>query len=93
MFNLLLMKPLGIEQGSRIPRWMLKMYACKNDRKRILFRKSSLLSNYTLKISNTTFEVRTNNAELDFNYSPIFNVDVAFERTRKWPEESEYVFF
>ncbi|UVE15063.1 Hydroxysteroid dehydrogenase [Monkeypox virus] len=89
MFNLLLMKPLGIEQGSRIPRWMLKMYACKNDMKRILFRKPSILNNYTLKISNTTFEVCTNNAELDFNYSPIFDVDVAFERTRKWLEESE----
>ncbi|AOP31644.1 3 beta-hydroxysteroid dehydrogenase/delta 5-_4 isomerase [Skunkpox virus] len=85
-FNLMLMNPLGIQLGSRIPKWILKLHACKNDIMRILFKKHSILNNYTLKISNNTFEVRTNLAELDFNYVPIFDYDVAFERTTKWLE-------
>ncbi|AST09357.1 hydroxysteroid dehydrogenase [Murmansk poxvirus] len=83
-FNLLVMEPLGIKSGPRISRTILKTIALKNDLFIKLFRVPALLNSYTLKISNTRFEVRTNKANIDFNYEPIFSTSEAIIRTTKW---------
>ncbi|AEN03738.1 hydroxysteroid dehydrogenase [Yokapox virus] len=83
-FNLLLMKPLGIQSGPRFSKLALKTMALKNDLFTKLFNIPSLINSYTIKTSNTRFEVQTNKAKIHFNYEPIFSLSESFTRTSSW---------
>ncbi|AUI80703.1 3-beta-hydroxysteroid dehydrogenase [White-tailed deer poxvirus] len=84
VFNLMLMEPLGIEEGKQIPLWISKIASIFNKK----IRKNNpgeypMLSRDILFKAITQFIVNTNKAN-DFGYKPIFFPDEAFERTTSW---------
>ncbi|QDJ95116.1 3 beta-hydroxysteroid dehydrogenase-delta 5-_4 isomerase [Hypsugopox virus] len=87
-FNLMILEYLNIKKGKRIPIWILKCIAKTSDAIQKMCKPfmlyTPMLNSYTLKMANTFFDMRTNRAELDFNYRPLVSFEDAIVNTVNW---------
>ncbi|XP_041344005.1 3 beta-hydroxysteroid dehydrogenase type 7-like, partial [Pyrgilauda ruficollis] len=88
-FNLLLLGPAGISGGPRVPPRLSAFLAWLNGVLRAVLGRfgvfwAPLLNPYTWAVASTPFSVRTDKAERELGYRPLFSWEEARDRTVGW---------
>ncbi|MBN3274671.1 3BHS7 dehydrogenase, partial [Polyodon spathula] len=86
-FNMEFLSRFGFREV-RIPYFVLTVMAMVNDFLRTLlkplFNYTPLMNRYTLTVASTTFTVKTDKAERDFGYRPLYSWQQCLDNTITW---------